>query len=177
MKFSLHRIRVLARKNTSSRKNFPPARRRRNFISTKGERTSRDSGIKSENSVQFSRSVVSDSVIPFTAARQASLSITNSRSLLKLVSIELMMPSIHLILCCPLLLPPSIFPSISSVQFSRSVVSDSLQPHEPQHARLPCLSPTLLASGSFQMSQLFALGGQSIGVSASASVLPMTIQD
>ena len=112
MKFSLHRIRVLARKNTSSRKNFPPARRRRNFISTKGERTSRDSGIKSENSVQFSRSVVSDSVIPFTAARQASLSITNSRSLLKLVSIELMMPSIHLILCCPLLLPPSIFPSI-----------------------------------------------------------------
>ena len=48
---------------------------------------------------------------PWTAARQASLSITNSRSLLKLMSIELMMPSNHLILCCPLLLP-SIFPSI-----------------------------------------------------------------
>ena len=93
-----------------------------------------------------------------------------------------------------------------SVQFSRSVVSDSLQPHEPQHARPPCLSPTpgvhpnpsslsrwchptisssvvpfsscppsFLASGSFPMSQLFASGGQSIGVSA--SVLPMNIQD
>ena len=43
---------------------------------------------------------------------QASLSITNSQNLLKLMSIELMMPSNHLILCCPLLLPPSIFPSI-----------------------------------------------------------------
>ena len=50
---------------------------------------------------------------PWTAARQASLSITNSRSLLKLISIESVMPSNHLILCHPLLLPPSIFPSIS----------------------------------------------------------------
>ena len=49
---------------------------------------------------------------PWTAAHQASLSITNSQSLLKLMSIELVMPSNHLILCCPLLLPPSIFPSI-----------------------------------------------------------------
>jgi len=49
---------------------------------------------------------------PWTAARQASLSITNSWNLLKLTSIELVMPSNHLILCCPLLLPPSIFPSI-----------------------------------------------------------------
>ena len=49
---------------------------------------------------------------PWTAARQASLSITNSQSLLKLMSIELVMPSNHLILCCPLLLLPSIFPSI-----------------------------------------------------------------
>ena len=49
---------------------------------------------------------------PWTAARQASLSITNSRSLLKLMSIELVMPSNHLILCRPLLLLPSIFPSI-----------------------------------------------------------------
>ena len=49
---------------------------------------------------------------PWTVARQASLSITNSRSLLKLMSIELMMPSNHLILCRPLFLPPSIFPSI-----------------------------------------------------------------
>ena len=96
----------------------------------------------------------------------------------------------------------------SSVQFSRSVVSDSLWPHEPQHVRPPCPSPTpevysnscpssrwchpaisssvvpfsscpqsLLASGSFPMSQLFAWGGQSIGVSASASVLPMNTQD
>ena len=95
----------------------------------------------------------------------------------------------------------------SSVQFSRSVVSDSLRPHESQHARPPCPSPTLgacsnscpsswwcylsisasvissfclqsfPASGSFPMSQLFALGGQSIGVSALASVLPMNTQD
>ena len=49
---------------------------------------------------------------PWTTACQASLSITNSRSLLKLMSIELVMPSNHLILCHPLLLPPSIFPSI-----------------------------------------------------------------
>jgi len=49
---------------------------------------------------------------PWTAACQASLSITNSQSLLKLMSIELVMPSNHLILCCPLLLLPSIFPSI-----------------------------------------------------------------
>ena len=97
---------------------------------------------------------------------------------------------------------------ISSVQFSHSVVSDSLRPHGLQHARPPC--PTLTpgvypnscllsrwchptisfsvfpfssclqsfpAPGSFQMSQLFTSGGQSIGVSASASVLPMNIQD
>ena len=93
--------------------------------------------------VQFSCSVVSDSVTPLTAAHQASLSITNSRGLLKLMSIELVMPSNHLILCRPLLLHIQSFP----------------------------------ASGSFQMSQFFASGGQSIGVSASASVLPMNIQD
>ena len=51
-------------------------------------------------------------VTPWTAAHQASLSITNSQSLLKLMSIESVMPSNHLILCSPLLLPPSIFPSI-----------------------------------------------------------------
>ena len=96
----------------------------------------------------------------------------------------------------------------SSVQFSCSVVSDSLQPHEPQHARPPCPSPTpgvysnpcslsqwchptisssvipfsscpqsLPASRYFPMSQLFSWGGQSIGVSASTSVLPMNTQD
>ena len=95
-----------------------------------------------------------------------------------------------------------------SVQLSRSVVSDSLRPHELQHARPPCPSPTpgvhsdsrpssqwcqpaisssdvpfsscpqsLPASGSFPMSQLFAWGGQSIGVSALASGLPMNTQD
>ena len=57
---------------------------------------------------------------PWTAACQASLSITNSRSLLKLMFIELVMPSNHLILCCPLLLPPSVFPSI--VVFSNESV-------------------------------------------------------
>ena len=51
-------------------------------------------------------------VTPWTAARQASLSITNSRSSLKLTSVESVMPTNHLILCHPILLPPSIFPSI-----------------------------------------------------------------
>ena len=61
----------------------------------------------------FSGSVVSDSLWPpWTAEHQASLSITNSQSLLKLTSFNTMMPSNHLILCHPLLLPPSIFPSI-----------------------------------------------------------------
>ena len=87
---------------------------------------------------------------PWTAARQASLSITNSRSLLKLMSIESVMPSNHLILCCPLLLPPSIFPRIRV--FSQSV-------------------------GQQLASQFFTADGQSIGVSSSASVLPMNIQD
>ena len=63
-------------------------------------------------SVQFSLSVVSDSVIPWTAARQASLSTASSHSLFKLMSFESVTPSNHLILCCPLLLLPSIFPSI-----------------------------------------------------------------
>ena len=69
-----------------------------------------------ECSVQF-RSVQSLSHVwlfatPWTAARQASLSISNYQSLLKFMSIESVMPSNHLILCCPLLFPPSIFPSI-----------------------------------------------------------------
>ena len=64
------------------------------------------------SSVQFSCSVASDSVTPWTAAHQASLSITNSRSLLKLMPIELVMLSSHLILCRPLLLLPPIPPSI-----------------------------------------------------------------
>ena len=96
---------------------------------------------------------------------------------------------------------------ISSVQFSHSVVSNSLWPHGPQHARPPCSSPTpglhpnscplsrwchpsisssvipfscrqsFPASGSFQMTQLFVSGGQNIGVSVSTSVLPMNTQD
>ena len=97
---------------------------------------------------------------------------------------------------------------LSSVQFSHSLMSDSLPPHEPQHARPSCPSPThrvhpnpcpssrwchptilssvipfsscpqsFPASGSFPMTQLFAWGGQIIGVSASASVLPMNTQD
>ena len=63
-----------------------------------------------KTSVQFSCSVMSDSAAPWTAACQASLSITNSWSLLRLMSIESLMPSNHLILCHPLL--PTIFPSI-----------------------------------------------------------------
>ena len=98
--------------------------------------------------------------------------------------------------------------AVSSVQFSRLVMSNSLRPHGLQHARPPCPSPTprvylnscplswwfhptisssvipfsscpqfFPASGSFQISQLFTLGGQSIGVSASTSVLPVSTQD
>ena len=72
------------------------------------------------SSVQFSRSVEYNSVTPRTAACQASLSITNSWSLLKLMSTESVMPSNHLILCHPLLRLPSIFPSIRV--FSRESV-------------------------------------------------------
>ena len=73
------------------------------------------------------------SVTPWTAARQASLSITNSWSLLTLVSIESVMPSNHLILCCPLLLLPSIFPSIrvffgAGMQFNHSALQGAGTP-------------------------------------------------
>ena len=81
---------------------------------------------------------------PCTAATQASLSIISSRNLLKLMSIEPVMPSNHLVLCRP-------------IPFSSC----------PQ---------SFPASGSFQMTQLFASGGQSIGAPASASVLPVNIQ-
>ena len=80
---------------------------------------------------------------PWAMALQASLSNTNSRSLPKLMSIESVMPSNHLIFCRPLSSCPQSFP----------------------------------ASGSFPLSQFFASGGQSIWVSASASVLPINIQD
>ena len=96
-------------------------------------------------------------VIPWIAAHQASLSITNSQSLTKLMSIESVMPSIHLILCHPLPFLPPIPPSIRVFFFF-------FLKHKWN-------------SGSFPMSQLFAWGGQSIGVSASASILPMNIQD
>ena len=68
--------------------------------------------VKLISPVRLSRSVLSDSATPWTAARQASLSITNFWSLLKLMSIESVMPSNHVILCRPLLLLLSVFPSI-----------------------------------------------------------------
>ena len=80
------------------------------------QQTSLDQPLLLGSSVQFSSvqslSWVQLFVTPWTAACQASLSNTNSRSLLKFMSIESVMPSKHLILCHPLLLPPSIFPSI-----------------------------------------------------------------
>ena len=80
----------------------------------KSEITDSSNGFSSLISVQLSSSVMSDisNSCPWTAARQASLSITNSQSLLKLMSIKSVMPSNHLILCRLLLLPPSILPSI-----------------------------------------------------------------
>ena len=94
-------------------------------------------------SFQFSHSVMPNSASPWTAASQASLSITNSQTLLNLMSIVLVMPSNHLTLHCPFYARLQFFPT----------------------------------SGTFPMSQFFASGGQSIGVSASASVLSMNIQD
>ena len=71
------------------------------------------------SSVQFSRSVVSNSATPWNAAHQASLSITNSRSSPKFMSIESVMPSSHLILCRPFLLLPPMPPSIESYSMSQ----------------------------------------------------------
>ena len=113
--------------------------------------------------------------------------------------------SLSLLIVYGCLLTFTVFPSVQS---SHSVISDSLRPHELEHARPPCLSPcpgvhsnscpssqcchpaisssvvpfsscpqSLPASESFPMSQLFACGGQSIGVSALASVLPKNTQD
>ena len=95
------------------------------------------------SSVQFSRSFMSDSVTPWTAARQSSLSITNSRSLPK---------------PCPF------------CWWCHPTISSSVVPFSSCPQSFP-------ASGSFPMSQLFASGGQNIGVSASTSVFPMNIQD
>ena len=84
---------------------------------------------------------------PWTAAHQASLSITNSRSLLKLMFIELVMPSNHLILCCPLLLPPSIFPSIRV--FSNDLV---LRIRWPKYWSFSfSISPSYVYSGLFPL--------------------------
>ena len=92
--------------------------------------------LRNVTSVQFSCSVMSDSVIPWTAACQASLSMTNSWSLLKLMSIKLVMPSNHLILCRPFLLLPSIFPSVifqwvSSLDHVAKVLAFQLQHNSP----------------------------------------------
>ena len=97
------------------------------------------------SSVQFSSVTQSGRLFatPWTTARQASLSMSSSRILLKLMSIELVMPSNNLIICCPLLSRLQSFPE----------------------------------SESFPMGQFFTSGGQSTGASASASVLPMNIQD
>ena len=87
-----------------------------NTYALDGKLFSHQSSVGAEESIQFSSvqlfSRVQLFVTPWTAACQASLSITNSRSLLKLMSIESVMASKHLILCCPLLLLPSILPSI-----------------------------------------------------------------
>ena len=143
---------------------------------------------------------------PWTAARQASLSITNSRSSLKLMSIELVMPSNHLIFCHPLLLLWKCCTQFSSVQSLSHVwlfatpwttahqaslsITNSQSPPRPMSIELVMPSnhlifcrPLLLLPSIFpsirvfQMSQLFTSSGQSIGVSASISVIPMNTQD
>ena len=199
------------------------------------------------HSVQFS-SVQSLSHVwlfatPWITACQASLSITNFRSSPKLMCIESVMPSSHLILCCPLLLLPPIPPSIRVLLYTKEInnkdvlhsAGNYIQEIEKEYmyvyvctfvvvqslshvrffetpwsaacqtSRLPCpsLSPRVCSNscplswrchptsssvvpffclrsfralGSFPMSRLFASGSQSIGVSASASVLPKNIQ-
>ena len=122
----------------SNQRKDPHAAVRRNSLTSSSAPSSTGTQFSSVQSL----SCVWLFVTPWTAAHQASLSITNSRSLLKLMSTESVMPSNHLLLCHPLLLLNSIFPSIRS----------------------------------FPMSQFFAIL-QNIGVSASASVLPMNIQD
>ena len=87
--------------------------------------------------LQFSHSVVSDSVTPWTAAHQASLSITSSQSLLKLMSIELVMPSNYVILCRPLLLPPSLFPYTTLFRSHVHGVSDIIRPSHPLSSPSP----------------------------------------
>ena len=99
-------------------------------------------GVLYLDSVQFSHSILSNSAIPWTAAHQASLSITNSLSLLK---------------------------RMSSSWWYHPNISSSVVPFS-------CLQ-SFPATGSFQMSQLFASGSQSIGISASTSFLPMSTQD
>ena len=158
-------------------------------------------------SVQFSLSVVSDSLRPH--------GLQHTKLPCSSLTPEAYSNSCPSSWWCHTIISSSVIPFSShlqsfpaSVQFSLSVMSDSLQPHELQHARPPYPSPTprvhpnpcplsqwchptisssvvpfsscpqsFPASGSFQMSQFFTSGGQNIGVSASASVLPMSIQD
>ena len=123
-----------------------PAIRRQTGLSLAGSHRI-STGLKTSSVCQFnsiqSLSHVRLFATPWIAVRQASLSFTNFQSLLKLMSIELVMPSDHLSFVVP---------------FSS------------------CLQ-SLPASRSFPVSQYFASGGQSIGVSASATILPMSIQD
>ena len=108
------------------------------------------------SSIQFIRSVVSDSATPWTAAHQASLSIINSPRVLKLKSIELVMPSNHLILCCPVLMLPSIIPNIRV--FSKESV---LRIRWPKHWSFS-ISPSNDYSGliSFRIDWIDLLGVQ-----------------
>ena len=148
---------------------------------------------------QWCHSALSSSFIPFPLA----LSLSQHQGLFQCVGSSHQVATI-----LELQLQHQSFQWISSVQFSLSVIYDSLQPHGLQHARLPCPSPTpgacsnlcpsnqwchltisssvipfssclesFPASGSFPMSQFFASSSQSIGASASPSVLPMSIQD
>ena len=110
---------------------------------------------------------------PWTAGRQASLSVTNSRSLLKLISIELVMPSNHLIPHCPLFLLPSIFPSIRLFSTESVIPSNHLIFHHP-FLLLPSIFPSIWV---FVNQSVIHIRWPNFEASASASVLPMNIQD
>ena len=118
------------------------------------------------------------------------MSFTISLSLLKFMSTELVMLSSHLILCCPLYFLASIFPSIMVFSSGSALIWKDPDPCSNSCPSSWWCHPTILssvvpfscllsfpASGSFLMSHLFVSGGQSIGASALASVLPMNIQD
>ena len=139
---------------------------RREFLETQDQEFTVDPDLAScsgfsSSSVQFSRSVMSDSATPWTAARQASLYITNTRSLIKLMFSKSVMPSNHFILCRPLLLQASIFPSIRV--FSNE---SALHIRQPKYWSFSfSISPSSEFKGQFPFGKIGLISLETKGVS------------